>query len=522
MRGYCLFVRTTIRLSAFVAFLCSAFLTLTSLVLIVPSSAVAASPSCGRTDPCSSITHVIIMDKEDHTFDSLFGAFPGANGATTFRTPDGSVHPLANQPLAFLHSLTKIPSDYRVAYDNGKLDGFSQISGSIQTNGYTGQVEDMSDSQLHQSDIPNYWRYARDFTLADRMFSSVASNSYPNHLFSIAGQAANTDDIPTSLGASGYPDRWGCDAPSRTLVEQHLPTGAYHLTFPCFDFVTLGDRLDQKHLSWTYYAPSQDQPGYQWSAFDSIKHIRFGKAWSSNIQSSTRFAGDARAGTLPAVSWLVQPEKYSDHPALGNICDGENWTVRQINAVMSNPREWAHTAIILTWDDWGGFYDHVPPPTGPNSYTMYGLRVPAIIISPYARQHYVDHSFYTYSSMLRLVETLYKLPPLGSPDPRVGTMLNAFNFHQHPSAPRVLQEHSCAELPVRPALPWYFTVAGGIALLGAIFLVYITAEVGRVRPRLADRLVVVSPWVTVGLGVCFAVSVILAIIWVNLTWPLPS
>lgn len=461
------------------------------------------------------------MVKEDHTFDSLFGTFPGADGATTYRTSNGKRHPLNHQPVEITRSLTKTPADYRLAYDNGRMNGFSQISGAEQQNVFTGKREDMSDSQLYQSDIPNYWRYAQTFTLADHFFSSVSSNSFPNHLFTIAGQAANTDDIPSSLSASTHADRWGCDAPRGTLVEQRLPAGNYRFTYPCFNFATLGDRLDRRHVSWTYYAPSQDQPGYQWSAFDAIKHVRYGIDWPTRVRPYTQFAGDARDGKLPAVSWLVESEKYSDHPAMGSICDGENWTVSQINAVMSNPSEWAHTAIILTWDDWGGFYDHVRPPRGPNPYIMYGLRVPAIIISPYARPGYIDHTIYSFSSMVRLIEDVFGLPPLTGIDAGAASLLHAFNFRQRPVPPLSLSEHSCVRPRLRPPLRSYAAVGIGLSALGSLFIFLSAAYVVRTRPHLADRIIPFSPWVQIALGLCFMGFVIGSSVWLATTWQLP-
>ncbi len=481
----------------------------------------AAAGTCVSGPRCLPIQHIIIMDKEDHTFDSLFGRFPGADGATTYRTADGKTHRLNHQPVQFLRSLTKTPADYRTAYDNGKMNGFSQISGAQQTNGFTGKREDVSDSQLYESDIPNYWRYARTFTLADHFFSSVSSNSFPNHLFTIAGQAANTDDIPTSLGASKHPNRWGCDASPGTLVEQRLPSGAYHFTFPCFNFATLGDTLARRELPWTYYAPGLDRPGYQWSAFDAIKHIRLGPAWNNHVRPYTQFAQDARAGKLPAVSWLVEPQKYSDHPDLGNICDGENWTVSQINAVMSNREEWVHTAIILTWDDWGGFFDHVRPPRGPNPTIMYGLRVPAIIISPYARRGYVDHTFFSYSSLLRFAETVFRLPSLSPLDHQANDMLNAFDFHQAPSSPLLLHQHSCPELPTRPHFRWYAAGGIGLGVLGMIVAGLSSAWAVRRRPSLADGIIARAPWLPTLLGITFVGLTVAGVVYFNHTWHLP-
>ncbi|HEX6510327.1 MAG TPA: alkaline phosphatase family protein [Chloroflexota bacterium] len=490
-------------------------------ITVVPGEAQEPVRACNHNPLCLPIRHIVIMDKEDRTFDNLFGRFPGADGATTYRTADGTVHPLNHEPVNIIRSLSKAPADFRIAYDSGKLDGFSQIRGAMQPDAFTGKLMDMSDSQLYQSDIPNYWRYASTFTLADHFFSSVSSNSFPNHLLSIAGQAANTDDIPTSLNVSSHPNRWGCDAAPGTLVEQRPPSGAYTFTFPCFDFATLGDRLDAQRISWAYYAPTLDQPGYQWSAFDAVKHIRFGPAWQHHVTPYTQFAQDARAGRLPAVSWLVEPQKYSDHPSLGSICDGENWTVQQLDAIMSNPREWAQTAVILTWDDWGGFYDHVRPPQGENPYIMDGLRVPAIVISPYARRGYVDHTTYTYASMLRFAEVVFGLQPLSSLDARAKDMRNAFDFTRRPAPPLALQEHSCPAIAHRPAARWYAAAGTGLILLAGLFAAMSTAWVVRRKPRLADGVLLVSPWIQIALGLCLVALGVGSSMWFLHTWHLP-
>lgn len=419
-------------------FALSALLLVVSLVLGVRAGlplAGAASlrqaedQTCPPGTSCNPIRHIIIMDKENRTFDSMFGTFPGANGATTFTGPDGQVHPLTHQPDHLLRDIDHSPLAAHLAFDGGKMDRFSQIEGAIQTG------IDLADSQLDQPDIPNYWSYAQTFTLDDAFFSSILGPSFPNHLFSIAGEDANVDTNPGVL-------RWGCDAPPATSVEQRAPDGTITRTFPCFDFQTLGDVLDARHISWKYYAPGLDQSGYIWSSFDAIRHIRFGPDWQSHVVSYSQFATDAASGTLPAVSWLVEPGGVSDHPP-ASICAGENWTVQQINAIMSNPAEWAHTAIILTWDDFGGFYDHVRPPPGPNPQIQYGFRVPAIIISPYARPGYVDHTVYTFSSMLKFIEDTFGLPSLTSLDGQANDLLNSFDFSQQPLPPLTLQQRTC-------------------------------------------------------------------------------
>src|SRR5205823_1729220 len=142
--------------------------------------------------------------------------------------------------------------------------------------------------------------------------------------------------------------------------------------------------------------------------------IRNGLDWNTHVVDFNQFTTDAAAGKLPAVSWLVGGT--GDHPP-SSICQGEDWTVQRINAIMSNPTEWAHTAIILTWDDFGGFYDHVVPPKGPNPHSQYGPRVPALIISPYARPGFILHDFSTFSSLLKFAQSIYSLPALKGIDP---------------------------------------------------------------------------------------------------------
>jgi phospholipase C len=502
------------------------FLAIVLVILQAAPAAVAGSAhpkggSCHASLSCSPIKHVVFIIKEDHSFDSLFGTFPGANGATTYRTADGKTHTLGHQPVDIPRSLTKDFEAARQAIDGGKLDGFSQNAGAWQANPYTQRIMDIPDSQLYESDIPNYWAYARKFSLQDNFFSTVATNSFPNHLYAVAAQAGNSTDVPSNLFVSSHPDRWGCDAPRTTLVQQVLPTGHTRFTYPCFDFRTVPDLLDKHHLSWAYYAPTMDQPGYKWSALNAVKHIRFGPEWKSNVIDQARFQGDAASGKLPAVSWLVPLDPYSDHPALSNICDGENWVVQEINAIMSNPTEWRHTAIVLTWDDWGGFYDHVVPPKGPNRFTMYGLRVPTIIISPYARRGYIDHTRYDFTSLARLAESVFKLPSLTKLDRSSNTMASSFDFSQKPLPPLVLHQHPCPALPQRPRLRTYGVMAAALGGSGLLLLFLLVGYAVATRPTLARRIVAWWPGVHIVLGSGFVLAGIAFTWYLVKTWNLP-
>lgn len=390
--------------------------------------------TCVEVPGCGAIQHVVFFIKENRSFDSMFGRFPGADGTTTYRTPDGTLHPLGHEP-------TLLPRDIQHGYvpatravDGGKMDGFSLIPSAHQFG------MDMADVQFVRRDIPRYWRYARTFTLADHFFSSIRSNSFSNHLYTI---------VADSHGVFSNPDgpMWGCDASARTRTLRRTAAGAVRSVYPCFTMETETDLLDAHHISWRYYAPRQSEPGYIWSALDAIGHVRQGPEWQTNVVDYQTFAADARAGNLPSVSWLVQPAVLADHPP-HDICPGENWSVAEINAIMSNPALWAHTAVILTWDDYGGFYDHMPPPTGPRATLQYGPRVPALIISPYARRGYVDHTFYTFTSLLTLAGAIFNLPTLPGTDTRPGPLLNAFDFSQSPIAPLTLQRRTCLTTPL--------------------------------------------------------------------------
>jgi phospholipase C len=379
------------------------------------------------------ISHIIFIIKENRSFDSMFGTFPGVNGATTYTDATGHIRPLSHQPDHLTSDIDHSHAGYLKAFDHGKLDKFSTLAGAIQNGA------DEADSQLYQGDIPNYWSYAKTFTIADNFFSTVSGPTFPNHLYTIAGEDANVDTIPKT--GPGLP--WGCDTPAQYTVEQRFPDGSTKMVPPCFNFPTLADLLDTAHISWKYYV----YPGSFLDTYDAIKHIRYGPDWNTHRSNWTNFASDATAGHLPAVSWLLLPFASSEHPP-HSVCQGENVTIQQINAVMGNSSLWSSTAIVLAWDDFGGFYDHVVPPVGPNPQINYGGRVPAIIISPYAKPKYVDHTMYTFPSLLKFTEDTYGLPSLTgmdsqSIDGQMNDMFNAFNFSQAPLAPLKLKQRSC-------------------------------------------------------------------------------
>jgi phospholipase C len=378
----------------------------------------------------TKIRQIVFIVKENRSFDNYFGTYPGANGATSATYSTGQTMPLEHEPDPTTSDLCHTWFCAKASIDNGKMDQFD-ANAKFVSPGF------LVMSEYTQNDLPNYWAYANNFVLADNMFSSLVGPSFPNHLYTIAATSATAISNPNSGGV------WGCDAPSNASVQVLNPTtGQISPAFPCFDVQTLADNLDAAGISWRYYAPSSGQPGYEWSSYDAIRHIRFGNDWSVHVVPTSKFVTDAAAGTLPQVSWLVTGTN-SEHPAC-LACAGENWTVGQLNALMQGP-QWNSTVVFLAWDDYGGFYDHVVPPST-DSFGL-GLRVPMIIISPYARPGYISHTQYEFASVLKFIEERFALPTLTNRDVAANDTLDSFNFNQVPLPPVVLTQRNCNRLP---------------------------------------------------------------------------
>ncbi len=376
--------------------------------LLVSSASQAQSP----------IKHVVFILHENRTFDNLFGTFPNASGATTATISTGQVislgHTPDRTPLPLNHTW---PTEMMVT-NFGKMDKFDQLTGCTQNGSL------MCLTQYTQADIPNLWKYASTFVLADNFFSSLHGPSFPNHLYVIGAQNGgavnNTNPITNQ----------GCAAAATTNVVVIDGQGEISTPYPCFDFPTLADSLQAAGLSWRAYNTGSD--------FAAINHIRNSALWK-NIIPISQFAVDAAAGKLPAVSWVLPPGAENQYPT-NSVCDGENWTVTQLNALMQGP-DWSSTAVFIAWDDFGGFYDHVAPPR----VDEYGLgpRVPALVISPYAKPGYVSHVQYDHTSVLKFIETQFGLAALTSRDAASADFSDAFDFTQTPQAPLVLQTRHC-------------------------------------------------------------------------------
>jgi len=375
------------------------------------------------------IQHIVFIVKENHSFDNYFGRFPGAAGARTGMA--------GTTRVVLAHSADKPPNPChnwnctKLAMHGGKMDAFHLLGPNHQ-----------SYQQFWQADIPNYWRYAKQFVLADHMFSSLAGPTFPNHLYMIAAQSDGIVDTPRWWNGTKWtiPYSWGCDSATGTIVLRIDPqTKAQSNVYPCTDITTLADLMDTAGVTWHYYAASPPDNGYKYSAMNAISHIRNGPQWSTNVLPVTQLVADIQAGTLAQMTWVTPPAYASEHPS-NSVCAGENWTVSIVNAIMRSPM-WDSTLIAITWDDFGGFFDHIPPPAL-DSYGL-GPRVPLLVISPYAKTGWVSHGQLEFASVLREAENIFGLPTLGGRDVPAQDLSDALDFTQNPRAGVILSERRC-------------------------------------------------------------------------------
>jgi phospholipase C len=434
------------------------------------------------------IQHVIVIMQENRSFDSYFGAYPGADGLPmTGGTPTVCVpDPRSGQCAKPYpdhadvngggpHSQVNATADV----DGGKMDGFiAQVHAARKgcadpTNPACANSSTPDVMGYHtESDIPNYWTYARNFVLQDHMFEPNASWSLPAHLFMVSEWSAHCtqhDNPGSCVNALQNP---GNPAPG--------PKAARAVRAPIYAWTDLTYLLHKKNVGWGYYVVSGTEPDCENDAALSCAPVRQKAStpgiWNPlpyfdtvrndgqlhNVQSVDRFYAAARNGSLPAVSWVVPSGEVSEHPP-GPVSYGQSYVTSLVNAAMQGP-DWKSTAIFLTWDDWGGFYDHVAPPAVDQN--GYGLRVPGIVISPYAKRGYIDHQTLSFDAFDKFIEDDFlggqRIDPRsdGRPDPRpdvrenakiLGDLTSDFDFAQTPRSPFVLPVHPRTTLTGTPA-----------------------------------------------------------------------
>jgi phospholipase C len=381
------------------------------------------------------IQHVIMIVQENRTPDNLFHdpvlIARGADIASSGLNSKGQTITLVPIALANDWDLdhVHIPSFVEM-YDNGKMDGANLVA--LICKPYC--PLDPAATQyayVQASDVAPYFAMAEQYTFGDRMFQSNQGPSFPAHQFIIAGTSAPS--VGSDLFAAENPNGGtspgsdtGCSAPSIQTVALIDPSGDESQTqFPCFEHPTITDLLDNKGLTWRYYTPAL---GTLWTGPNAIDHIRFGPDWANVITPNSTILTDIRAGTLPDVSWVIPLGQASDHSDT-STGEGPSWVSSIVNAIGNSPY-WANTAILITWDDWGGWYDHVAPPIL-NSYE-YGFRVPLVVVSPYAKPAYISHVTHDFSSFLKFIEKNFDLPSLGYGDAVADDLSDCFDFNQTP------------------------------------------------------------------------------------------
>jgi phospholipase C len=388
-------------------------------------------PETRRRAPAQAakIQHVIVVIQENHSFDNLFATFPGADGTTS-----GLIHTGASVPLKMSNLESPLlPSNgykaFVVQYDGGKMDGWDLVYVSNRA------CPLCVYKYVNPNQIRPYWDMAKQYVLADHMFPTQFSGSFTAHQDLIRG---NTE-INRTTSVIDFPSSspWGCDAPHGTTTPTITSAGVYSLNgpFPCMKYATLRDLLDAKSVSWKYYTPALPAdggglPGAYWNAFDAIHAVRYGPEWNTNISSpETNIFSDISNGTLPAVSWVIPDGQNSDHSGFGRLDTGPSWVAQVVNAIGTS-KYWSSSAIVILWDDWGGWYDHVPPPQ--LDYDGLGIRVPMIVVSPYARKGYVSHTQYEFGSVVKFIENVFDLGRLGTTDRRARSIGNVFDLTASP------------------------------------------------------------------------------------------
>jgi phospholipase C len=420
----------------------------------------------------TKIKHIVVIMQENRSFDSYFGTYPGADGLPTSRgkisvcVPDPTkrrcVRPFHDRRDANgggPHSHSNALADI----GGGRMDGFlGQAEAALKR----GACADPNTPECLTSksptdvmgyhdgrEIPNYWAYARRFVLQDRMFTPTSAWSFSEHLFLVSGWAAECPDLRDPMSCrnrvNGPEDH---DHPRAAWTDLTYLLHRHGVSWRYYVFTGREpDCMDDEALRCTPRRQSSHTLGI-WNPLPGFTTVRANRQ-RRNIQSLTRFHRAARLGRLPHVSWVMPSYAVSEHP-LSSVSRGEAFVTSVVNAVMRSP-DWKHTAIFVSWDDWGGFYDHVVPPRV--DANGYGIRVPGLVISPYAREGYIDHQTLSHDAYIKFIEDLFldgqRIDPAtdGRPDRRptvrervgrLGDLREDFDFTQRPRRPLILPTHA--------------------------------------------------------------------------------
>jgi phospholipase C len=435
-----------------------------------------ASTGTHVTPPPGKIEHVVILFQENRTPDNLFQDQKLINAGADIQNYGINSHgtriPLTSIDLGTTgtdpqnYDLSHAHSAFVAMYDGGKMDGADLIVCGPAIYCPPNAHPNPQFKYVLPSDVQPYFALAEQYTFGDRMFQTNQGPSMPAHQYIISGTSwdgtqgsslfeAENPELPVGGGRAAG-DNTGCTSPLTETVYMidvtnlNPDTNETTTAYPCFEHATLTDLLDAQKLSWKYYsnvstcgAPGPCPTGI-WIAPNAIKHMCVpdvatgtyctSSEWANNVVPGPQVLTDIANGQLPAVSWVIPDGKESDH-AVSNTGEGPSWVASIVNAI-GQSQYWNNTAIIVTWDDWGGWYDHVvPPPVSGNSYEM-GFRVPLLVISPYAKAGYISHVQHDFGSILKFIEATFNLstigPNAGFADARSDDLSDCFDFTQTP------------------------------------------------------------------------------------------
>lgn len=416
-----------------------------------------------QTAPQNSIKHVIIMLQENRSFNNIFAGFPGAETAMSgpcepsrwCKSGTIKLKPVTLETTGHLglgtdidhsHNGFEIECDFDTASSACRNDGFDKIRYGESGDGPPAKTYPYA--FVERSETKAYWDFASRYALADHMFFTDTASSFIAHQMILSGTVALNSHESLTDQPNAQP--WGCDGQygEKTYILHKDGKETGNGPFPCFtQWATLADLLDAHNVSWKYYVDSEqeDFSGGVWNGFDAIAKVRcktyktpitgpndchgFGSAWTHISSPNATIFSAVKGGTLPSVSWVIPTLAESDHPAAG--CNhGPHWVTSVIDAV-GKSKYWNDTAIILLWDDWGGWYDPVPPPQ--INYTSLGFRVPLLVISPYARAKVVSSTEYQYGSILKYIEQNFGLGSLHTTDETSNSLSDMFDYTQKPA-----------------------------------------------------------------------------------------
>jgi phospholipase C len=375
------------------------------------------------------ITHIVYIVQENRSFNDMFQGYPGAYTVDQGKNSKGKTIKLRPTPLSDQYIIDHSAQAMFNACDGtGKLPGTDcRMDGFDQEESYGGPPNPEYVYVPHKDSRP-YFDMAHEGVLADRMFQSQLDESFVAHQYIIAAQAAWSVDLPGG--------RWGCSGKAydevSIITKERTISGSYQR--PCFDYQTLGDELDNAHLSWRFYATSYGSrlngDSAVWSSYQAVEHIFKGPDWKEDvITPNWKFITDVRAGKLANFTWITPVCDDSDHVNCPGGY-GPSWVSALVNTV-GESKFWSSTAIFIQWDDWGGLYDPVAPAY--KDRDSLGFRVPLIILSPYARRDRVSHVPFETASVLRFAEDLFGLGQLAPADRRANSPAkDCFDFNQVP------------------------------------------------------------------------------------------